>query len=163
MLKFAGWTPSTFVSSRSDRAKKKVFRPQDFMDDEDLQEIKESMNLVDATEAMDLTGGAEAELGRRAAEEYESESVLSSMVLILSPNKCCFKKSGEKRIGTGIDTATEGISRSQSLEKNGMETGSRHWPPNFLSNAQTARYASCHGKIVEIIRYRCHGGRRGSQ
>lgn len=73
---FAGWTPSTFVSSRSDRAKKKVSRPQDFMDDEDLQEMKESLTLVDTTDAMDLTGSAEAELGRRAAEDYESESVL---------------------------------------------------------------------------------------
>lgn len=82
MFTFAGWTPSTFVSSRSDRAKKKVSRPQDFMDDEDLQEMKESMTLVDTTDAMDLTGITEAELGRRAAEEYESESVHSPMISI---------------------------------------------------------------------------------
>ena len=82
VLTFAGWTPSTFVSSRSTRAKKKVSRPEDFMDDEDLQEMKESMTLVDTTDAMDLTGSAEAELGRRAAEDYESESVLPPIILI---------------------------------------------------------------------------------
>ncbi len=78
MLKFVGWTPSTFVSSRSDRAKKKVSRPEDFMDEEDLQEKKDSMEFVDTTDAMDLTGGAEAKLARQAAEEYEAESVFFS-------------------------------------------------------------------------------------
>ncbi|KAF6761784.1 DUF1604 domain-containing protein [Ephemerocybe angulata] len=44
-----GWAPSTFVSSRSDRAKKPAARPEDFMDEEDLQELKERM-LVSTTE-----------------------------------------------------------------------------------------------------------------
>lgn len=78
MLKFVGWTPSTFVSSRSDRAKKKVARPEDFMDEEDLQEKKDSMEFFDTTDAMDLTGGAEAKLASRALEEYEAESVFFS-------------------------------------------------------------------------------------
>ncbi|TEB36535.1 DUF1604-domain-containing protein [Coprinellus micaceus] len=38
-----GWTPSTFVSSRNDRAKAKAAKPEDFMDEEDLQEMKERM------------------------------------------------------------------------------------------------------------------------
>ena len=46
------------------------------MDEEDMQELMESRKLVDTTEAMDLTGGTEAELTRQATEEYESESVL---------------------------------------------------------------------------------------
>ena len=37
-----GWTPSTFVSSRSDRAKQKATRPEDYMDEEDLAELRES-------------------------------------------------------------------------------------------------------------------------
>ncbi|KAL0953926.1 hypothetical protein HGRIS_005091 [Hohenbuehelia grisea] len=51
-----GWAPSTFVSSRSDRAKKKAARPEDFMDEEDLQEIRDSQKLVDTTETMDFSG-----------------------------------------------------------------------------------------------------------
>ncbi|KAA1475490.1 hypothetical protein DENSPDRAFT_932393 [Dentipellis sp. KUC8613] len=37
-----GWTPSTFVSSRSERAKAKAARPEDYMDEEDLAELRES-------------------------------------------------------------------------------------------------------------------------
>ena len=33
---YIGWTPSTFVSSRSDRARQQAARPEDFMDEEDL-------------------------------------------------------------------------------------------------------------------------------
>jgi len=54
-----GWTPSTFVSSRSDRAKVKSARPEDFMDDEDLAELRDSQKLVDTNEEMDIpTGGS---------------------------------------------------------------------------------------------------------
>ncbi|XP_044517383.1 G patch domain-containing protein 1 [Gracilinanus agilis] len=34
-----GWTPSTFISSRQNRAEKAVLRPEDFMDEEDLSEF----------------------------------------------------------------------------------------------------------------------------
>ncbi|KAJ3501502.1 hypothetical protein NLJ89_g9308 [Agrocybe chaxingu] len=53
-----GWTPQSFVSSRNDRAKKKDMRAEDFMDEEDLQDLKDSHNLVDMIEQMDFGGGA---------------------------------------------------------------------------------------------------------
>ena len=53
----SGWTPSTFVSSRGDRAKKKAVRPEDFMDEEDLAELRDSQKLVDTHEQADLEGG----------------------------------------------------------------------------------------------------------
>jgi G patch domain-containing protein 1 len=68
-----GWTPSTFVSSRGDRAKQKAARPEDFMDEEDLQELKDSRNVVDTTEEMDLTGGRGMDV-----EESEKECVIST-------------------------------------------------------------------------------------
>ncbi|KAK9318756.1 hypothetical protein V1517DRAFT_360295 [Lipomyces orientalis] len=43
-----GWTPSTFKSSRTARADKKVFRPEDFMDEEDLAEQRADERLVAA-------------------------------------------------------------------------------------------------------------------
>jgi G patch domain-containing protein 1 len=41
-----GWTPSTFKSSRTDRAAKKAAKPEDFMDEEDLAELRESRQYV---------------------------------------------------------------------------------------------------------------------
>ena len=67
-----GWTPSTFVSSRNDRAKKKVARPEDFMDEEDLAELRESRKLVDEHEEMDF-GGSQSELRKRAGVDAEDE------------------------------------------------------------------------------------------
>ncbi|KAG5644860.1 hypothetical protein DXG03_007501 [Asterophora parasitica] len=71
-----GWAPSTFVSSRSDRAKQKTARPEDFMDEEDLQELKDSRNLVDTTEEMDLTG-----TGRGEPEDDSMASALQASLL----------------------------------------------------------------------------------
>ena len=49
-----GWTPQTFVSSRSARAKpaQKGARPEDFMDEEDLAELRESQIMVDLNDEM---------------------------------------------------------------------------------------------------------------
>jgi hypothetical protein len=41
-----GWTPSTFKSSRTDRAAKKTVKPEDFMDEEDLAELQASRQYV---------------------------------------------------------------------------------------------------------------------
>lgn len=43
-----GWTPKAFVSSRSNRNKDAIQRPEDFMDDEDLAEAAESRQLETA-------------------------------------------------------------------------------------------------------------------
>ncbi|KDN43252.1 hypothetical protein RSAG8_06219, partial [Rhizoctonia solani AG-8 WAC10335] len=45
-----GWTPSTFKSSRNARAGQKASRPEDFMDEEDLAEMRDSQKLVDTNE-----------------------------------------------------------------------------------------------------------------
>ena len=74
----SGWAPSTFVSSRADRAKKKELRPEDYMDEEDLAELRESRKLVDENEEMDF-GGTEAELRRRAGTQAEDEYVTSQI------------------------------------------------------------------------------------
>ena len=68
-----GWTPSTFKSSRSDRAKKGAARPEDFMDEEDLQELRDSQKLVDVNEHSDILGGTQAEKMRRAQQSTEDE------------------------------------------------------------------------------------------
>jgi G patch domain-containing protein 1 len=57
------------VSSRGDKAKAKVARPEDFMDEEDLQELRESKTIVDTTQEMDLTAGTLGELKRTQGED----------------------------------------------------------------------------------------------
>lgn len=48
------------------------------MDDEDLQDIKDSRNIVDTTEEMDFLGGTQAELrGTADADDSDKEYVLS--------------------------------------------------------------------------------------
>ncbi|KAF8806855.1 DUF1604-domain-containing protein [Phlegmacium glaucopus] len=81
-----GWTPSTFVSSRGDRAKKQAARPEDFMDDEDLQDIKDSRNLVDTTEEMDFLGGTQKELqGKDDVDESDKDPVTRALEASLLP------------------------------------------------------------------------------
>ncbi|KAF9565923.1 DUF1604-domain-containing protein [Agrocybe pediades] len=80
-----GWTPSTFVSSRNDRAKKAAARPEDFMDEEDLQDLKEGRNLVDTTEQMDLLGGTQAELLGKADDDSEKDPITRTLEASLVP------------------------------------------------------------------------------
>jgi len=58
-----GWAPSTFVSSRSDRAKQKASRAEDYMDEEDLAELRESQIMAGVKEQQqhDVFGAAHPE------------------------------------------------------------------------------------------------------
>ncbi|WWC65679.1 uncharacterized protein I303_108300 [Kwoniella dejecticola CBS 10117] len=61
-----GWTPSTFKSSRSNRANK-VQRAEDFMDEEDLQHMKDDRQLENtSTFKNDGFGGTKEELGGKS-------------------------------------------------------------------------------------------------
>lgn len=72
-----GWTPSNFVSSRSERAKSHAARPEDFMDEEDLTEMRADLKLIDENEEMDLLGGTQSEMSRRGdGADVEKEYVL---------------------------------------------------------------------------------------
>ncbi|KAG6879940.1 hypothetical protein C0992_009298 [Termitomyces sp. T32_za158] len=75
-----GWAPSTFVSSRGERAKQKAARPEDFMDEEDLQELRDSRKLVDTTDEMDFTGG-----NKETVDEPENDSITSALQTFLLP------------------------------------------------------------------------------
>nr|VWP02234.1 Extracellular lipase (EC [Ganoderma boninense] len=79
-----GWTPATFVSSRNDRAKKKAARPEDFMDEEDLAEFRESQKLVDEHEEMDF-GGTAAEKGKQAGVADDQDPIASVLADSFAP------------------------------------------------------------------------------
>ncbi|KAI0831977.1 hypothetical protein BC628DRAFT_1311155 [Trametes gibbosa] len=79
-----GWTPSTFVSSRGDRAKKKAARPEDFMDEEDLAELRENQKLVDEHEEMEF-GGTAAEKRLQPAEAESQDPISAALAASLAP------------------------------------------------------------------------------
>ncbi|KAI5995585.1 hypothetical protein EDD15DRAFT_608141 [Pisolithus albus] len=81
-----GWTPATFSSSRTDRAKARVARPEDFMDEEDLAELHADQKLVSEHDEMDITGGTLAERGRRdRLEETEKDPVTLALEEAIVP------------------------------------------------------------------------------
>ncbi|OAX37659.1 hypothetical protein K503DRAFT_719455 [Rhizopogon vinicolor AM-OR11-026] len=103
-----GWTPSTFVSSRSDRAKSRAARPEDFMDEEDLTERRDDLKLVDEHEQMDLLGGTQSEMSRRGdGADIEKDAITLTLEQSLLPapkdsaGARILKKMGW-RIGQGI-------------------------------------------------------------
>ncbi|KAL4062541.1 hypothetical protein J3A83DRAFT_4381712 [Scleroderma citrinum] len=61
-----GWAPSTFVSSRAERVKARMSRPEDFMDEEDLAERRADQNLVSEYDEMDIVGSTQAEREQKA-------------------------------------------------------------------------------------------------
>ncbi|KAG0030881.1 hypothetical protein BGZ81_002098 [Podila clonocystis] len=61
-----GWAPSEFVSSRDKRSERKMNRPEDFMDEEDKQMMKESSRLM-TTEDFDTLGSTRKELEQKRA------------------------------------------------------------------------------------------------
>ncbi|EIW59856.1 uncharacterized protein TRAVEDRAFT_148029 [Trametes versicolor FP-101664 SS1] len=79
-----GWAPSTFVSSRNERAKQKAARPEDFMDEEDIAELRESRKLVDEHEEMDF-GGTAAEKRKQQAGTAEQDPISAALAASLAP------------------------------------------------------------------------------
>ncbi|KAI9098159.1 hypothetical protein DFS34DRAFT_619811 [Phlyctochytrium arcticum] len=66
-----GWTPSTFVSSRSSRYAGGGAKPEDFMDEEDLAEAA-GLNSIAATEEYDVAGGTQRDLLKRQAMQKKA-------------------------------------------------------------------------------------------
>ncbi|KAI8078909.1 uncharacterized protein BX664DRAFT_343048 [Halteromyces radiatus] len=78
-----GWTPSQFVSSRTSRREQQTQRVEDYMDEEDLQELATSKRLV-ATEEFDTLGSTEKEMSRRRQEEAKVGSDNSGLSFLVS-------------------------------------------------------------------------------
>ncbi|CEP08476.1 hypothetical protein [Parasitella parasitica] len=88
-----GWTPTNYVSSRNARNERKDARPEDFMDEEDLEAMAGARKLV-ATEEFDILGGTERELAARRKHQQEEKArgsgldfLGSSLINMLGPPK----------------------------------------------------------------------------
>ncbi|KAI9246375.1 hypothetical protein BY458DRAFT_543001 [Sporodiniella umbellata] len=77
-----GWEPTNYVSSRNSRNERKSAKPEDFMDEEDLEHLAGARKLV-ATEEFDILGGTEREMtARRKRQEEEDQKRGSELGLI---------------------------------------------------------------------------------
>ncbi|KAI8976750.1 hypothetical protein BDB01DRAFT_844386 [Pilobolus umbonatus] len=86
-----GWEPSNFISSRTTRNDKREAKPEDYMDEEDLEDMAQSRKLV-ATEEFDILGGTERELAARKQQLKEDEErggvgLGSSLMNMIGPSK----------------------------------------------------------------------------
>ncbi|XP_035680143.1 G patch domain-containing protein 1-like isoform X2 [Branchiostoma floridae] len=74
-----GWTPATFVSSRSSKAGQLQQRPEDFMDDEDMGEFGIAPKTVTTTREF-LSEEKEDVRRKRAAAAADQHSVLPALL-----------------------------------------------------------------------------------
>ncbi|KAI8368582.1 hypothetical protein EDC96DRAFT_441313 [Choanephora cucurbitarum] len=76
-----GWEPSQYVSSRTARNERKEAKPEDFMDEEDLQDLANTQKLV-TTDEFDVFGSTERELAARRQWRQQQEERGTGMEVI---------------------------------------------------------------------------------
>jgi hypothetical protein len=133
-----GWTPSTFVSSRSERAKGRAARPEDFMDEEDLTEMRDDLKLVDEHEQMDLAGGTQSEMNRRGdGADVEKECAPSYPLLTYnihhSPGH--FNQRNYPRTRAVSPPCTKRLRRCSHTQEDGVAYRARYWPTDNMASA----------------------------
>lgn len=67
----SGWTPSTFTSSRTNRAKATAMTVEDFMDEEDLAELAEQQQVSTKAQFEGLGNTAEELQNRKAGDIFD--------------------------------------------------------------------------------------------
>ncbi|KAH9066795.1 hypothetical protein EDB87DRAFT_1588266 [Lactarius vividus] len=81
-----GWTPSTFVSSRAERAKQKASRPEDYMDEEDLAELRENQIMAGVKQQQEQQQGVFGVAQPEPAQgDSEQDSIAASIQRALMP------------------------------------------------------------------------------
>ncbi|EHB00853.1 G patch domain-containing protein 1 [Heterocephalus glaber] len=113
-----GWTPSTFVSSRQNRADKSVLGPEDFMDEEDLSEFGIAPKVIVTTD--DFASKTKDRLQEKARQLAAATAPIPGATLLddfITPAKLSvgfelLRKMGWKE-GQGIGPRTKRRSRRQ--------------------------------------------------
>ncbi|KAJ1570124.1 hypothetical protein HK096_008495 [Nowakowskiella sp. JEL0078] len=96
-----GFQPSAFISSRSKRSKPQASRPEDYMDEEDLEEIEASKKTT-VTEDFDILGGTAKELERRNAASKLIQNETSTGALGSLPEKLIEDLIGSAKDSVGV-------------------------------------------------------------
>jgi hypothetical protein len=134
-----GWTPSTFVSSRSDRAKAQAARPEDFMDEEDLAERHTDQKLVSELDQMDILGGTEAEKARRPGVDDGQKECVDSDLLVYPGSPV--PQHSYPCARTSHVTCTEGFTRRTYPQEDGLETGSGYRSESDVATTRDSAWA----------------------
>ena len=113
---YLGWTPSTFVSSRSDHAMAQAAKPEDFMDEEDLAERHTDQKLVSENDQMDILGGTEAEKARRTSVDDSWKEWVDPSMLVY-PNSPVPCQPSHSCARTGYGTCTERFTEDVFLRR----------------------------------------------
>ncbi|KAM0319521.1 hypothetical protein ACHAO8_000941 [Botrytis cinerea] len=117
-----GWTPSTFVSSRSNRnkdaTKVRQQRPEDFMDDEDLADAAEAQR-VQTTEGFAGIGSTQDDAIRRGAfiDLFKTDGETMGVKLL--------KKMGWKE-GQGVGPKVRRKARLDGMERSGADANATY-------------------------------------
>ncbi|KAG8221092.1 hypothetical protein J3R82DRAFT_2610 [Butyriboletus roseoflavus] len=148
-----GWTPSTFVSSRSDRAKARTARPEDFMDEEDLTELRADQKLVSEHDEMDILGGTQAERARKTGvDDSQKDSITLALeqAMLPSPKDSAggriLKKMGW-RPGQGIGPRVTWRQREIQHGRDPDKTG-----PDVDEEAKKHTYAPKDTPVIVVLR-----------
>ncbi|CAE7198866.1 unnamed protein product [Rhizoctonia solani] len=124
-----GWAPSTFKSSRNARASQQASRPEDFMDEEDLAEMRDSQKLVDTSEPTGSTSHLQSN------DDSSLTSALQSLTLPSndSPGAKLLRKMGWKP-GQGVGPRISYARRRQQDIDAGVV------PPDAPEDAEASKH-----------------------
>lgn len=112
------------------------------MDEEDLQELKDSRNLVDTTDEMDLMGGTKAELQQRGAEESEREYACSVIVKVSAGSLTFTPKLSFNDLGSRNVTWTQRFRWCTYSQEDGVAYGARHRASGNFASTKAAGSSS---------------------
>ncbi|KAI9862822.1 MAG: hypothetical protein M1824_000952 [Vezdaea acicularis] len=141
-----GWTPSTFISSKKNRQKKDKEathqRPEDFMDEEDLQEAVEELENTDIYASL---GSTEEELRRKAllkavgevdGDQKKEDGMLHMSAADATRAIAMARRNGQKGLGFGSKarpSASNGSPHTTSTEAVGNDPAVTRKPRKPIS------------------------------
>ncbi|KAM4721366.1 G patch domain-containing protein 1 [Rhinophrynus dorsalis] len=123
-----GWAPSTFVSSRQGRSEKQTFRPEDFMDEEDLGEFGIAPKEIVTTD--DFASKAKDKIREKARELASVTAPIPGATILedlIAPAKITIgiqllRQMGWKE-GQGVGPRTKRKARKQRTESDAKVYG----------------------------------------
>ena len=156
-LSLPGWAPSTFVSSRSNRASKREQQPSDFLDDDEREEQERESFATSAQ--FDTFGFTATELGRRQARREEAarpSAFVAGAALedLLAPVALSVGERGRGASGGREELRGAGKGEGQGLLKSLLTTNRRVFSPRtsrFVSSLSSHIFSSLLSLLLMVL------------
>ncbi|KAJ3129146.1 hypothetical protein HK098_002387 [Nowakowskiella sp. JEL0407] len=172
---FKGFQPSTFVSSRLNRAKLQAARPEDYMDEEDLQELEESKQTK-VSEEFDSTEGSQQEiLRRKTAAKLINDDTQSSALGVL-PGKLIEDLIGPAKDSVGVKLLRQlgwregqgiGPRRKRKREMGSINDDDHHYAPKdqdlFLFEVKNNQFGVGYNPHKNAPEFKLNGGKHSAR